>query len=84
MKALRTAMAFGARTKAGELARPRKASSLWKASDMCCPTMIVARREPASDPLGKAAKAAAHALADRLERLEAGRPACGMDAHALG
>src|SRR4051794_15816028 len=26
----------GARTKAGELSRPRKASSCWKASDMYC------------------------------------------------
>src|SRR3954469_16485055 len=55
----------GARTKAGELSMPRKASSFWKASDM------------------SAAEAAPHALPDRLERLEAGGPARGMDAHAL-
>src|SRR3954468_10689660 len=36
------------------------------------------------DLFGESAEAAPHALADRLERLKAGRPACGMDAHALG
>src|SRR3954463_11905899 len=46
--------------------------------------VIVAHGETAPDPLSKAAKAAPHALADRLERLEAGGPARGMDAHALG
>src|SRR4051794_15438147 len=46
--------------------------------------VIVARRESTRDPLGKAAKAAPHALADRLERLEAGSPAGGVDADALG
>ena len=46
--------------------------------------MIVARREPTRDPLSEAAQAAAHALANGLERLEAGGPACGMDADALG
>src|SRR5215213_2013138 len=46
--------------------------------------MIVPDRETAPDPRAKAAKAAPHALADRLKRLKAGRPARGMDAHALG
>src|SRR4030095_12960715 len=43
-------------------------------------SMIVARREPTRDPLSEAAEAATHALTDGLERLEAGGPACGMDA----
>jgi hypothetical protein len=46
--------------------------------------MIVARQEPTRDPLSEAAEAATHALTDGLERLEAGGPARGMDAHALG
>src|SRR3954453_10422516 len=46
--------------------------------------VIVPDREPSRDPRGKAAEAAPYALPDRLERLKAGRPARGMDAHALG
>src|SRR5215217_1220499 len=46
--------------------------------------MIVPNRETAPDPRAKPAKAAAHALPDRRERLKAGGPARGMDAHALG
>src|SRR4051812_18578505 len=46
--------------------------------------MSVPHGETAPDPLSKAAEAAPHALPDRLERLKAGRPARGMDAHALG
>ena len=45
--------------------------------------VIVPHSETARDPLGKAAKAATHALPDRLERLKAGGPARGMDADAL-
>src|SRR3954451_6356128 len=43
----------------------------------------VTHGETAPDPLSKAATAAPHALADRLERLEAGGPARGMNADAL-
>src|SRR3954470_8681171 len=46
--------------------------------------MIVPHRKTARDLFGESAEAAPHALPDRLERLKAGRPACGMDAHALG
>ena len=46
--------------------------------------MIVPNRETAPDPRAKPAKAAPHALPDGLKRLEAGGPARGMDAHALG
>src|SRR5215212_9786409 len=46
--------------------------------------VIVPNRETAPDPLGKAAQAATHALADRLERLKPGRPAGSVDAHTLG
>src|SRR4029434_10236494 len=72
----------GARTKAGELSMSRKASSCWKASDMywlpwSCGT------EPAPDPLSKAVEVAPHPLPDWFQRLEAGGPACGVDADAL-
>ena len=46
--------------------------------------MIVPHGKTARDLFGESAEAAPHALADRLERLKAGRPACGMDADALG
>src|SRR3954469_23365840 len=46
--------------------------------------VIVPHGETARDLLGERAEAAPHALADRLERHEAGGPARGMKAHALG
>src|SRR3954464_13219608 len=45
--------------------------------------VIVPHGETAPALFGESAEAAPHALADRLERLEAGGPARGMDAHAL-
>ena len=46
--------------------------------------VIVAQLQAARDPLGERAEAGAHALAKRLERLEAGRAAGGVDAQAFG
>src|SRR4051794_3253462 len=46
--------------------------------------VIVPHGETARDLFGESAEAAPHALADRLERLEAGGPARGVDADALG
>ena len=43
----------------------------------------MADREPASDPLSKAAEVAPHPLPDWFQRLEAGGPACGVDADTL-
>src|SRR4051794_30922099 len=74
----------GARTKAGELAMPRKASSPLEGVGHVLAPVIVPDGETARDLFGESAEAAAHALADRLERLKAGRPARGMNAHALG
>ena len=45
--------------------------------------VIVPNGETARDLLGESAEAAAHALADRLERLKAGGPARGVDADTL-
>src|SRR3954449_9403841 len=47
-------------------------------------SVIVPHGETAPALFGESAEAAPHALPDRLERLEAGGPACGVDAHALG
>jgi hypothetical protein len=46
--------------------------------------VIVAQLEAAGDTLAEGAAADAHRLAQRLEGLEAGRLACGMDADAFG
>ena len=46
--------------------------------------MIVVDRETAGRVVGEHAEAVAHALADRLQGLEARGPACGVDADALG
>jgi hypothetical protein len=47
-------------------------------------SVIVSNGETARDLFGESAEAAPHALADRLERLEAGGPTRGMNADALG
>src|SRR4051812_1900776 len=46
--------------------------------------VIVPDGETAPDLFGESAEAATYALPDRLERLEAGGPTGGVDAHALG
>jgi hypothetical protein len=74
----------GARTKAGELSMPRKRSSSWKSSGHVLAPVVVADGEAAGDALGEAAEVAAHALADRLQGLEAGGAPRRVDADALG
>jgi hypothetical protein len=46
--------------------------------------VVVAQLQAARDALGEGAEAGAHALAERLERLEPRRPAGGVDADTLG
>src|SRR5918911_5004578 len=46
--------------------------------------VVVPHGQAPSDLGGEGAEALTHALPDRLERLEAGRPPSGMDAAALG
>lgn len=46
-------------------------------------SVIVAQGEAGGDVFGEAAEVAAHALADRLQRLEPGRPGTGVDADAF-
>ena len=63
---------------------PRKASSRWKSSATNWLPWSWRSFRPRGDALGEGAEAGAHALAQRLERLEAGRPAGGVDADAFG
>src|SRR3954451_1207431 len=83
-EALCTAIPLGGPHEGGRACDAQKGKLLLEGVGHVLAPVIVARRESTRDPLGKAAKAAAHALADRLERLEAGSPAGGMNAHALG
>ncbi len=46
--------------------------------------MIVPHGETAADGVAKTAEVLPHALPDRLQGLEAGRPCGGMDADAFG
>src|SRR5215213_7231771 len=83
-EALSAAISFRRPHEGGRTLNAQKGEFLLESIGHVLRSMIVARQEPTRDPLGKAAKAAAHALADGLERLKAGGPARGMDAHALG
>ena len=74
----------GSRTKAGELARPRKRISALEVVAHVLRAVIVAKGETAGDVLAEGAEALAHALTDRLERLEAIGAAAGVKANALG
>src|SRR5215207_9512474 len=80
-EALRTAISLGGPHEGRRACDAQKGEFLLESVGHVLRSMIVARREPTRDPRGKAAKAAPHALADRLERLKAGSPARGMDAH---
>ena len=62
----------GARTKAGELSMPRKRDLLLEMVRHVLRAVVVSHRKTVRDVLGEAAEVPAHALADRLQRLEAG------------
>jgi hypothetical protein len=65
----------GSRTKAGELALVVDGDEL--------AAVVVAHPETACDALGEGTEAGAHALTERLERLEARGAARGVDAQAF-
>src|SRR5690242_21910185 len=73
----------GARTKAGELSMPRKASSFWKASDMYWLPWSWRTDRPRATSF-EGCEVTPDALADWLQRLEARRSKRSMDADALG
>src|SRR5687767_15075719 len=66
----------GSRTKAGELDAEEGQLALVVVGDELA-AVVVAELEAAGDALGKGAEADTHTLAQRLERLEPGRPAGG-------
>src|SRR4051812_5852416 len=73
-EALGTAIALGGPHEGGRTLDTQEGEFLLEGVGQVLAPVIVAHRKPAPDPLGKAAETAAHALADRLERLEAGWP----------
>src|SRR3954462_12399180 len=83
-EALGAAVALGSPHKGGRALDAQEGKFLLEGVGHVLAPVIVPHGETAPDPLSKAAEAAPHALADRLERLEAGGPARGMDAHTLG
>src|SRR3954469_20342489 len=83
-EALCTAIPLGGPHEGGRACDAQKGKLLLEGVGHVLAPVIVPHGETAPDPLSKAAKAAPHALADRLERLKAGGSARGMDADALG
>src|SRR3954462_1555674 len=83
-EALCTAIPLGSPHKGRRACDAQEAELLLEGVGHVLAPVIVPHGQTAPDPLSKAAKAAPHALADRLERLKAGGPARGMDADALG
>src|SRR3954467_8432846 len=83
-EALRTAISLGGSHEGRRALDAEEGKLLLEGVEHVLAPVIVPHGETAPDPLSKAAKAAPHALPDRLERLKAGGSARGMDAHALG
>src|SRR3954451_23370394 len=83
-EALCTAIPLGSPHKGRRACDAQEAEFLLEGVGHVLRSVIVPDGETARDLFGESAEAAPHALADRLERLEAGGPACGVDAHALG
>src|SRR3954454_18368204 len=83
-EALGAAIAFGGPHEGGRALDAQEGKLLLEGVGHVLAPVIVPNGETAPDPLSKAAEAAPHALANGLERLKAGGPARGMDAHALG
>src|SRR5215210_4159550 len=83
-EALRTAIPLRGPHKGGRTRDAQEGKLLLEGVGHVLAPVIVPDGQTACDLFGKSTEAAAHALADRLERLKAGGPARGMDAHALG
>src|SRR3954451_11140445 len=81
-EALGTAIALGGPNEGGRTLDTQEGEFLLEGVGHVLAPVIMPDGEIAPDPRGKAAETATYALADRLERLEAGGPARGMDAHA--
>src|SRR3954466_2063505 len=83
-EALRTAVPLGRPDEGGRSRDAQEGELLLEGVGHVLAPVIVPDGETARDLFGESAEAAPYALADRLERLKAGGPACGVDAHALG
>src|SRR3954470_13985109 len=83
-EALGAAVALGGSHEGGRTLDAQEGKLLLEGVGHVLRSVIVPHGETARDLFGESAEAAPHALADRLERLEAGGPACSMDADALG
>src|SRR3954465_14949099 len=83
-KALRAAVALGSPHEGRRTLDAEEGKFLLESIGHVLAPVIVPFGQTARDLFGESAEAAPHALADRLERLEAGGSAGGMDAHALG
>src|SRR5215203_4676198 len=83
-EALGAAVPLGRPHKGGRTRDAQEGQLLLEGVGHVLTPVIVPDGQTTRDLLGESAKMAPYALADRLERLEAGGPARGMDAHALG
>src|SRR3954454_7310860 len=83
-EALRAAIPLGGPYEGGRTLDAQEGELLLEGVGHVLAPVIVPDREPSRDLFGERAEAAPHALPDRLERLKAGGPTGGVDAHALG
>src|SRR4051794_18675960 len=74
----------GARTKAGELSIPRKASSFWKRAGHVLAAAVVADGQTPGNVLRECREVTPDTLADWLQRLETRRRGGGMDTATFG
>ena len=83
-EALGTAVALGRTHEGGRAFDAQEGEFLPEGVGHVLALMAVADGKALGDLLSKGTEAGAHALADRLQRLEGGGPARGVDADALG
>src|SRR3954454_6918381 len=83
-EALGAAVALGGSHEGRRTCDAQKGKLLLEGVGHVLAPVIVPDGQTARDLFGESAEAAPHALADRLERLEAGGPAGSMNADALG
>src|SRR3954447_19561189 len=83
-EALGAAIAFGGSHEGRRTRDAQEGKLLLEGVRHVLAPVIVPHGKAARDLFGESAKMAPYALADRLERLKAGRPARGMNADALG
>src|SRR5215203_404611 len=83
-EALRTAVPLGGPHEGRRTLDAQEGKLLLEGVGHVLAPVIVPDAQTARDLFGESAKMAPYALANGLERLKAGRPACGVDADALG